>query len=270
MSQHSLYFSKYHGTGNDFIIIDEGGFPKEIYTPDVLRNLCCRHTGIGADGLILVKSIKDNEISMTYFNSDGYEGSMCGNGGRCAVAFALHKQMISHKAQILVHAVDGIHKAEFIKTHPAEPEIKISIQNSKLPVCSVENTMFIDTGSPHIVVETTDTTLIDLLKEGKRLRNHSQLQPHGANINFISTENGNLFVRTYERGVENETLSCGTGVTASAITWAFLQQKTGKQHVNVITKGGILQVEFELKLDGVYHISLKGTATYVFEGKISI
>lgn len=257
-----LTFFKYHGTGNDFIIIDnrQSVFPRNNY--QLIQKLCHRNFGIGADGLMLLETSKENDFKMIYFNADGHEGTMCGNGGRCIVAFA-HSLNIFDKETIF-EATDGIHHA------------LINKQNVSLGMKDVTNIqdhkdyVFLDTGSPHHVEFTEDLSKTDIYNKGKEIRYGAPYHEEGTNVNFVEKISDDTFeVRTYERGVENETLSCGTGVTAVALATHFLSL-SDKKRIHLRTLGGDLSVEFEKGDNGYHNIYLSGPATFVFKGVISI
>jgi diaminopimelate epimerase len=206
-------FFKYHGGGNDFIFIYD---PNKNFndSPDFIHTLCMRQTGIGADGLILIHNAKKEgvDFEMRYFNADGYEGSMCGNGGRCAVAFAKKMGIIQNKAYF--HGIDGFHHGQIIKEEGNKHEVSIQMINVN-SIIPFESGYFLNTGSPHVVIFVQNIEDYDVIKEGKRIRYHSDF-PQGTNVNFVEIKEDHIFVRTFERGVEDETLSCGTGVTASS------------------------------------------------------
>ena len=253
-------FYKYHGTGNDFILIDNRAnqFP---HTDDKLvAELCKRHTGIGADGLILLENDNETDFKMVYYNADGREGSMCGNGGRCIVAFARQLGIISDQA--VFKAIDGIHEATL------EGElISLKMQNVST-IREKPDYLFLNTGSPHHVQLVEDLGNIDVQTEGKRLR-FGLYGEKGSNINFVELSGDNQFsVRTYERGVESETLSCGTGVAAVALAMHYLGH-TQKEMVNVQTRGGMLEVSFHKNKSQYTDIYLKGPAVEVFNGSIT-
>jgi diaminopimelate epimerase len=254
-------FNKYQGTGNDFIIIDNR---KNVFDPDnsgLVVKLCDRRFGIGADGLILISDSEHYDFEMKYFNSDGFEGSMCGNGGRCAAAYAIRKGIAGRN--LTFRAVDGRHKAVY-----DGGIISLQMNDVKEPAV-INGNYFINTGSPHCVIFQKDINKIDVDKEGKAVRWSDDYAPEGTNVNFVEfTENG-IYVRTFERGVEEETLSCGTGVTASAIA-SVLSRQFDTMPVRVKTRGGNLEVSFAVEGNTVTEIWLSGPATYVFEGSIEI
>lgn len=222
-------FYKYHGTGNDFILIDNrlNDFP---VSNEVIRNLCDRNTGIGADGLILLSYKDGYDFEMNYFNSDGNSATMCGNGGRCAVAFANKLRIINNKT--IFSAIDGAHRAEILKDNDCGMIVKLDMQDVKKTE-TLDEAFIIDTGSPHYINFVKNVSEIDVIAEGRKIRNNERFVPGGINVDFVEENNNTLFVRTYERGVENETLSCGTGVVASAIAYAYKENKTGHFNVSI-------------------------------------
>ncbi len=257
----TIAFNKYQGTGNDFIIIDNRDSKFNPGDSRLINKLCDRKFGIGADGLILIKETPEFDFEMVYFNSDGFEGSMCGNGGRCAADFAI-KSGIAAK-NLKFKAIDGIHEAV-----AEEGLIRLKMNNVD-KIRLVKSNYFINTGSPHYVKFTGELENFDVYNEGKRIRQSAEFLPGGTNVNFVEPEINGIYVRTYERGVENETLSCGTGVTAAAIA-SVLSGHFVSGPVNVRTKGGNLRVEFDAAGEKITNIWLRGPATFVFEGKINI
>lgn len=255
-------FYKYHGAGNDFIILDNRQLDFDD-KPDFIRTLCQRRTGIGADGLILINPSQQQGIDfeMRYFNANGYEGSMCGNGGRCALAFA-HKRGIIEGEGIFV-GMDGIHKGSIIKDLGREVEVLLHMIDVD-KIVPFEDGLFLDTGSPHVVKFVDDIHRLDVISEGKRIRHHSHF-PEGTNVNFVEINEDYIFVRTFERGVEDETLSCGTGVTASSLAYSLLHPCST---VHVKTRGGTFTLAFDKKETGFTNITLQGPTCCVFEGHI--
>lgn len=256
-----LHFHKYQGTGNDFVMVDNRTefFPKN--NTKLISLLCDRKFGIGADGLILLENDKMTDFRMVYYNADGNESSMCGNGGRCLAAFAKYLGVVNDKATFI--AVDGLHKAEM-----NGEEVKLEMQ----PVEKVENFeaySYLDTGSPHHVQLHNHLKDLDVKLEGSRLR-YGKYGKSGSNINFVEKLEDDLFaVRTYERGVEDETLSCGTGVTAVALAM-FDRKLTPSKSIRLQTPGGMLTVSFEAGATGYSGVMLQGPAIRVFEGTIDI
>ncbi len=257
----TISFYKYQGTGNDFIMIDNrnGKFPKTNYR--LISFLCDRRFGIGADGLILLEDDKSSHFMMVFYNSDGKPGSMCGNGGRCIVAFAKFLGIIEERTKF--NAVDGFHHASI-----NDGTISLQMQNVN-EVLEKRNCLFLNTGSPHHVQMVSNLESFKVLEEGAKLR-YGIYGEGGSNINFVEQTGENDFsVRTYERGVENETLSCGTGVTAVALGMHFWG-KTKSEKVNIFTKGGNLAVHFTKGPSGYENIRLDGPALQVFKGTIEI
>jgi diaminopimelate epimerase len=257
----TIAFNKYQGAGNDFIIIDNRD---SIFNPgdtQLINKLCDRRFGIGADGLILIKNTPECDFEMIYYNSDGFEGTMCGNGGRCTADFAIRSGIAG--ANMTFKAIDGIHDAI-----SQDGIIRLKMNNVN-EFRIVNDNYFLNTGSPHYVVFTEELENFDVYNEGKRFRHSKEFLPGGTNVNFVKPEKNGIFVRTFERGVEDETLSCGTGVTASAIA-SVLSRHFVSGPINVRTKGGNLKVEFSTESGRITNIWLSGPATFVFEGKINI
>lgn len=262
-----LHFCKYHGAGNDFVLIDNRSGNNALSNEEVAL-LCHRQLGIGGDGLMMLGKSDNADFEMIYYNSDGHQASMCGNGGRCIVAFAKHLNIIDKRTTF--EAYDGLHSAEIIEWNNNCGVVKLGMEIST----DIEECLKgwkIDTGSPHYIkFINSDIIKYDVVTNGRRLRYDKAFQPQGTNVDFISKINDNeIFVATYERGVENETLSCGTGVTASALIHNHTQNTTdGNYEVKVHTKGGLFNVFFK-KDNGLYkHIQLQGPVTLVFEGDV--
>lgn len=259
-----IHFYKFQGTGNDFVMIDNrnSDFPKE--NTSLVASLCHRHFGIGADGLILLENDEKYDFRMIYYNSDGKESTMCGNGGRCIVAFAKLLKIIDNKTIFI--AIDGEHYAEI------NNENQVKLQMKDVDVIRKEDSYtFLDTGSPHHVQLAENVNNMDVKSEGASIR-YGQLYKDkgGANVNFVTPLGNEKFaVRTYERGVEDETYSCGTGATAVAIAM-YHQEKTKERDIHLQTLGGDLRVSFDVE-NGVYtNVFLIGQATFVFEGKVEM
>ncbi|WMI65574.1 diaminopimelate epimerase [Aestuariibaculum sp. YM273] len=253
-------FYKYQGTGNDFVMIDNRQQTFDKNDTKRVAFLCDRRFGIGADGLILLENHPDLDFRMVYYNADGNESTMCGNGGRCLVAFAKDLGVIKEHA--VFEAIDGLHHAEI-----NNGIVKLQM----LDVDSVqefENHVFLNTGSPHHVQFEEKIEDFNIKTKGAQIRYGAPYNQEGTNVNFVSKVNNDTFrVRTYERGVEDETLSCGTGVTAVAIAMNRLKE-TDKTLINLNVEGGKLQVSFDID-NGVYkNVWLIGPATYVFKGTI--
>ncbi len=275
-----LLFDKYHGTGNDFIIIDNRdlSFPHEGRQGQrIISHLCHRHLGIGADGLILIEHDREADFRMRFFNADGLPGSFCGNGSRCATAF-VYRNNIIQKKHLCFSAADGIHQALVIATDVHLMHIRITLRDVTAPETSTaaepfdRAAFFVDTGSPHVVIFADKIDTIDIPGLGQRIRNDVKWHPGGSNVNFVEKwQNGKLYVRTFERGVENETLSCGSGVTAAAIVAHHKGVKNTKS-VSVLTRGGELQVSFSPPGKGEANytgVMLEGPATRVYSGEMT-
>lgn len=254
-----LNFYKYEGAGNDFIFFDNRSlsFPKENI--ELIKLLCHRRKGIGGDGLILLENDKDFDFRMVFYNPDGSSGAMCGNGGRCIVAFAKRIGVIEKHCTF--RAADGTHTGEVL----SNGEVALSLNDVKN--ISIHSDCYsMDTGCPHYVTFVDDLNYIDISQEGRKIRYDKSIAPNGTNVNFVKIGNKNLTVATYERGVEGETLSCGTGVTASAIAFALKNNARGNQRIAVNTKGGELTVEFQVLNNSIRGIKLIGGARCIFEG----
>lgn len=261
-----LKFHKYHGTGNDFILID--GRDAHFDTSSrLIAKLCDRRFGIGADGLIILEKARDFDFKMIYFNSDGKESTMCGNGGRCIMAFADFLSLIEEDARFI--AIDGPHPGKIIGRDGDTYQVKIRMNDVK-ELNFRGDDYVIDTGSPHFVRFSENIRDFDIPGLARPIRYHHDFEPDGVNVNFVEKSGQSLFVRSYERGVEDETLSCGTGVTASALAFAH---RTGMRDgtIPIRTPGGELRVSFTQANDGPYtDIWLEGPAVRVFEGIVNI
>ena len=257
-------FYKYHGTGNDFVILDNRALQYQSITPQQIKAICNRRFGVGADGLMLLNQKEGYDFEMIYYNADGNPSSLCGNGGRCLVKFAYH--MGIHKFTYRFLAIDGEHLAELDKNN----HIRLKMQD----VNSVEmHPAFavLNTGSPHYVKYTNNVADAHVVEMGKQIRNSpTYADLGGINVNFVeNTGEDSIFVRTYERGVEDETLSCGTGVTAASLMSAHNER--GFNRVEVKTPGGFLSVEFNKISETTFtEIWLCGPATFVYKGEIDI
>ncbi len=256
LKQH-IPFHKYQGTGNDFVLIDQRVHQYLNHQDQALiAKICHRHFGIGADGLILLQQHESADFEMVYFNADGRESTMCGNGGRCIVAFAYHLGMFGQHCTF--KAVDGLHEA---KVNGNEVELRM-IDVSQVE--QHEKFYFLNTGSPHYVSFHSTLLEVDVFAQGRAIRYEDRFQPNGTNVNFVEITPEGLIVATYERGVENETLSCGTGVTAAALAYAI--NNPHLRNVKIQTKGGKLMVRFQPSSHGFDNIWLCGSAEKVFEG----
>ena len=271
-------FTKLQGSGNDFIVIDNRDGKVQrllkdfgISVEDFVVKLCTPHTGVGADGLILIENPKDpeNDFRWQFFNADGSVAEMCGNGSRCAVRFCYEKGIVGEKVRF--ETLAGIIKAEVLEggkrvkvqlTPPSEPQDRCLEADG----LTVKGT-FINTGVPHFVVPAENLESLNVKSLGRAIRFHEEFRPGGTNVNFVKpVAEGALKIRTYERGVEAETLACGTGATASAIV-AYLKGLVKKKPVEVITKGGeVLKIDFSEDLKEVY---LEGSVCKVYDGILS-
>jgi diaminopimelate epimerase len=260
-----LHFFKIHGTGNDFILTDarDGVFRPDAAT---VSRLCDRHLGIGADGLILLQPGGDYDFGMAYYNSDGNESTMCGNGGRSITAFARHLGIISDHARFT--AIDGEHQAEILSAEGPDLIVKVRLRDAVVETSSAQGT-FVNTGSPHLVRFVPEVSKVDVVREGRRIRYGKKFAEAGVNVDFVEVVRDTLHVRTYERGVENETLSCGTGVTAAALVTAS-KFTPGKGFYNVHTPGGTLKVSFTQNRNEFTDVWLEGPVKMVFEGTIEL
>lgn len=259
----TIPFYKYQGTGNDFVIIDDRkGFYKNLATLQI-ASICDRRFGIGADGLILLQEANGFDFKMQYFNADGNESTLCGNGGRCIVQFAFHQKIINHNTKFL--AIDGGHDAI------VDGDIVKLKMNDVLDVRHIDDYYILNTGSPHYVTFVEKADEVNVFFEGKKIRNSEPFKQDGINVNFIEHQETAISVRTYERGVENETYSCGTGVVASAIVDVLNANKdNGNYTIEVNTLGGKLSVSLK-KLDHTFkNIWLNGPATFVFKGEVEV
>jgi diaminopimelate epimerase len=258
-----IQFYKYQGTGNDFVLLDNRKqiFPKNNIK--LIESICDRRFGVGADGLLLLENDTATDFRMVYYNSDGNESSMCGNGGRCIVAFAKKLNIITDKTIFI--ATDGLHHAAILD------DGKVSLQMKDVDEIKMERDyVFLNTGSPHHVLLVDDLENVDVKTNGSKIRYSDLYGQAGSNVNFVKQVAPNHFaLRTYERGVEDETLSCGTGATAVAIAMNAIG-KTNSEEIQLDVQGGKLKVSFE-KQDYIYtNVFLEGPATFVYEGNIQL
>lgn len=262
-------FAKIEATGNDFIVIDKNKNNIKEISVENIKKLSDRHKGIGADGIVLVGYAENQPVKMQYFNADGSLGEMCGNALRATVLFSYLLGKIKIKSWYQIEADDGEHTVYMDSSEEIQVEIKVenSLEDVSAEDIDLNNNFrticYINTGVPHLVLNTTsDIDKIDIIKQGRPLRWHKKFQPAGTNVNFVKVKNDyHLQIRTYERGVENETLSCGTGIIASAIAY---WEKTGKNRseISVSTLGGQLNVFYQDE-----KLFLKGPARVVFVGQ---
>lgn len=249
-------FYKFQGTGNDFIMIDDRSMTFPAHST-VINTWCDRKFGIGADGLILLQEDKDYDFRMVYFNADGNESTMCGNGGRCIAAFAKFLQINLEKRQFI--AIDGPH--DFV-IHDDTVLLKMK---DVLTIEHLDNAYVMDTGSPHYVVFGHHIAEMELVDSARKIRYNEMYKANGINVNFTEKIDQRYFIRTYERGVEDETLSCGTGTVATALSWA-IKEDLSEGKIELITQGGKLNVHFKQNNRQFSDIWLEGAAEYVFKG----
>lgn len=256
----ALSFYKYQGTGNDFVMIDNRKLTFPADDEQLIKSLCDRRTGIGADGLILLQDHPDYDFEMVYFNADGRLGSMCGNGARCTVRFARQLGMIEDVAYFL--AADGEHQASIERD-----QIQLKM-GDVVGVERIGDDYYLNTGSPHYVRFVENVETLDVYEEGRAVRYNDRFAAEGTNVNFVQRlSEDKIYVRTYERGVEDETLSCGTGVTACALIAGLAGAESP---VSVKTPGGNLQVSFEREGTDFRYIYLIGPAKLVFSGMVPL
>lgn len=266
-----LRFTKMDGAGNDFVLLDNRAGDIHLERNQIAR-LCDRHRGVGADGILLLeKPSNDADFRMRYFNADGGEAEMCGNGARCFARFA--KKVAGTGDKILFETPAGVISAELINdlvklqmTQPVDLRLNIHLPMDDAP----KTVHFINSGVPHVVVPVSQIDTVDVRREGAAIRHHKLFSPKGANVNFIERRGDRkIAIRTYERGVEDETLACGTGIVASALIFSAAGSVTGP--ITVIARGGDeLQVGFESAGNGFRNVTLTGPAEFVFEGTIEV
>jgi len=254
----TIKFYKYQGAGNDFVMVHtDTPNPFASLTTTDIKKICDRNFGVGADGFIVLQSVPDYDFEMIYYNSDGNISTMCGNGGRCAVAFARQIKLIGDTTRFL--AIDGPHEATFV-----DDNVSLSMKDVA-DIQQAETFYQLDTGSPHYITFVENVQDIKVAQEGRLIRNSPRFAAAGINVNFVEVKKDDaLFMRTYERGVENETLSCGTGVTAAALVQMM---RSGLNHIAVETLGGKLSVQATKNKNGFEDIRLIGPAEFVFSGE---
>ena len=256
---HHINFSKFHGAGNDFIMIN--AIKNEIVlSEELIFKMCDRRTGIGADGLIILMHSDNHDFRMRYYNCDGKESTFCGNGGRCIAAFAHQQGIIKNEATY--EAVDGIHKAKVTETSSNEYLVELTMRDI-LSYKLDDDSLLIDTGSPHYVKKVMNLDSMDVNAEGAKIRYDKNISSDGVNVDFLLNDNGNIRIRTYERGVENETLACGTGVTASAMAASLWY---GGNDIDIYTQIAKLNVRFDKDENTFKNVVLTGPAAHVFDG----
>lgn len=275
----SIKFVKMSGAGNDFVLIDNRECNYLIDWIKLAPKICDRRYGVGADGLIVIEKSIRADFKMNYFNSDGSFGGMCGNGGRCSALFAMESLS---STSIMFEALDYIYHAELLSEHKIKLKMKppkslrlklnLNLYNQNISY------NFIDTGAPHVVIFTDDLPVelqsqideLGIINIGKLIRNHEHFSPEGTNVDFVRIiDKENISIRTYEKGVENETLACGTGAVASAIITTI--QKNLISPINVHTRSKeILKISFDKKVDEINKVELIGSAKKIFEGDYSM
>lgn len=260
----TLQFSKYQGAGNDFILVDNRTEAVDHHNPELLAQLCDRRFGIGGDGIMFLQNAKGYDFEMVYYNADGRPSSMCGNGGRCIVAFAKQLNVIEQETNFL--AVDGPHYAKI-----SEKGDWVSLKMiNVLQVTEDGDALVLNTGSPHYVKIQPDLEKLDVFGEGRAIRYNEKYAKEGININFVEDFGDHYFVRTYERGVEDETFACGTGVTAAAMAMAKIKDQRGTITTPVKVLGGNLNIRFNFDGINFTEVYLEGPATFVFAGNKEI
>lgn len=261
-----MHFVKYQGTGNDFILIDNR---KRLYDQLDVKTLCHPKFGIGADGLMLLQNREGYDFEMVYYNSDGNISTMCGNGGRCIVAFAASLGILKNENVKFV-AIDGPHDAVYLMDNDKEfVELRL---NDVANIEKLDGDYVLNTGSPHYVKFIDDVDTIDIIAEAKKIRYSDRFKKDGINVNFVEIVNDHAIkVRTYERGVENETLSCGTGVTACSVAlYKHLNFTEIQSEISIQTMGGKLTVSYHISTNQIFNlVTLKGPAVRVFEGVVN-
>jgi len=281
-----ISFIKMSGAGNDFILIDRNKVPGIVLNQNLIRKLCDRRNGVGADGVITISNSQSYDFDMEYFNADGSTGSLCGNGARCAIKFAdVSGRIKSGKTNFLSNSIlysgevldENKIKFNFNSPKNLKFNFSISAYNQNINVC------YADTGSPHVIIKVEDILSepgnpksnfkdlneVPVFKIGKEIRYHNDFKPYGTNVNFIKIVDDKIYIRTYERGVEDETLACGTGATASALIAYYINKL--KPPVHLITKGGDeLIVDFSVDDKNINNLSLTGPAKIIFTGQFSL
>jgi len=259
-----MHFYKYQGAGNDFILVDNRDNSIDHHHPELIARLCDRRFGIGGDGMMFLQNVEGYDFEMVYYNADGQPSSMCGNGGRCIVAFAKHLGVIDAETNFL--AVDGPHYA---KISEEGNWVSLEVINAA-DIKRDGNDYVLNTGSPHYVALTTNLANKNVFTDGRAIRYNDTYKAKGINVNFVEPLNEGYFVRTFERGVEDETFACGTGVTAVALAMAKHNHQTGTLNTPIKVLGGDLNIRFETDGTHYNHIFLEGPAKQVFQGEVEI
>jgi diaminopimelate epimerase len=259
-----ISFYKYQGAGNDFILVDNRDLSIDHHHPNLIAAVCDRRFGIGGDGMMFLQPREGYDFEMIYYNADGQPSSMCGNGGRCIVAFAYHLGVIKNETYFL--AVDGPHHAKISESGDWVSLHMIDVEH----IDKDGDAYVLNTGSPHYVKMVNGLAGKDVYHDGHAIRNNHTYRENGINVNFVEPMVDGFFVRTYERGVEDETFACGTGVTAVALAMAQHQQQTGHIETPIKVLGGDLKILFDREGDAFRNIYLEGPAVQVFKGEIEI
>lgn len=252
-----IQFEKYQATGNDFIIIDDRNNSFDLSQSEI-ESICHRRFGIGADGLILLQNSNIADFKMVYFNSDGKPGTFCGNGSRCIAMFAYKKGITGDKLKF--EASDGLHFAEIIDDESVCVEM-IDVND----ITEFSDGYYLNTGSPHFIKIVQDLNEIDIYNEGKKISRENRFYTKSTNVNFIEVITNGLKIGTFERGVEDETYSCGTGAIAAAVVYNYAFEPDNKLF-NIFAKGGLLKVSFNVDGKQYSNIKLSGKTLKVFEG----
>jgi diaminopimelate epimerase len=259
-----IHFYKYQGAGNDFVMVDNRQNTVDHRNPALIAQICNRRFGVGGDGIMFLQSKQGFDFEMVYYNSDGQPSSMCGNGGRCIVAFAKKLGVIDGETEFL--AVDGPHYAKI-----AASGDWVSLQMIDVDTVTRDGEAYVlNTGSPHYVTIADDLKAKDVYHEGYAIRNNATYRKEGININFVEPMDQGYFVRTFERGVEDETFACGTGVTAVALAMAQHNHQTGHITTPIKVLGGDLNIRFDYDGAKFSRIFLEGPAKFVFEGDVEV
>lgn len=259
-----IKFYKYQGAGNDFILVDNRKNIVNHHDPALIARLCDRRFGIGGDGMMFLQDIIGYDFEMVYYNADGQPSSMCGNGGRCIVAFAKYLGIIDTETNFL--AVDGPHHAKISGSGDW-----VSLQMIDVNEISRDGDAYVlNTGSPHYIKLVSGLEAMDVFHDGGAIRNSGTYKAKGINVNFVQPQDGGYFVRTFERGVEDETFACGTGVTAAALAMAKHNGQTGTLNTPIKVLGGKLNIRFENDGTHFSNIFLEGPAMQVFAGEVEI
>lgn len=265
-------FYKYHGAGNDFVMIDDRAEKFPLDDTELVRNICTRHTGVGADGLILLRNAEGFDFRMIYYNADGNESTMCGNGGRCILLFAQKLGIIKDQGSFI--AIDGPHEG-YIEPSKKDGQAIVHLKMSDVPTPKKDGDAWVlNTGSPHYVSFMPNTVEFESLavkEAGAAIRYSPTYANGGINVNFVLPNSKDIQVKTYERGVEDETLACGTGVVACAIaSYADRQLTDDAYEQQVQAVGGSFRVSYEKDENGFRNVWLIGPATEVFHGVINM